>query len=413
MKEPQFMDDSTLGSQNAWQRALIHNQLKAAELFARPEADQKRLGYFHTLREICQQPETWLRTCDQMVAATEVVRQVHVGIRSLALTGSGSSQYAGECICLALQNDLNIQVASVGGGTLLTYGGKALPPERPGLVISLARSGDSPESRGAIELLLKTEPEIQHVVVTCNEHGSLTKAWGEHARVRVFTLRRETNDQSLVMTSSFTNLLLAARFMSMWNRPDEYAQLCKRTSSIGEKLIGGNFDVLAGIAKSKFQRVVFLGTGPGFGAAREAALKMLEMTAGRVTTLCETYLGFRHGPMSYAQQETLIVGFLSSNSILRAYETDLLQELDRKKLGLAKLIVGEKIPVAVLRNGDVAIECPGLAELGDQDSAAIHVVLAQLLGFFRCLEEGLHPDSPSEDGIIQRVVEKFPLHSPS
>jgi tagatose-6-phosphate ketose/aldose isomerase len=413
MKEPQLMDGRTLGSQNTWQRALIHNQLKAAELFARSEADQKRLGYFHTLREICQQPETWLRTCGQMVAATEIVRQIHVGIRSLALTGSGSSQYAGECICLALQNDLNIQVASVGGGTLLTYGGKALPPERPGLVISLARSGDSPESRGAIELLLNTEPEIQHVVLTCNENGSLTKAWREHAKVRVFTLPSETNDQSLVMTSSFTNLMLAARFMSMWNTPDEYAQLCKRASSIAEKLISGNFDVLAGIAKSKFQRVVFLGTGPAFGAAREAALKMLEMTAGRVTTLCETYLGFRHGPMSYAQQDTLIVAFLSSNSVLRSYEADLLQELDRKKLGLSKLIVGEKIPAAVLRNGDVAIECPGLADLGDQDSATIHVIVGQLLGFFRCLEEGLRPDSPSEDGIIQRVVEKFPLHTSS
>jgi tagatose-6-phosphate ketose/aldose isomerase len=413
MKEPQLMDGRTLGSQNTWQRALIHNQLKAAELFARSEADQKRLGYFHTLREICQQPETWLRTCGQMVEATEIVKQVHVGIRSLTLTGSGSSQYAGECICLALQNDLNIQVASVGGGTLLTYGGKALPPERPGLVISLARSGDSPESRGAIELLLNTEPRIQHVVLTCNENGSLTKAWREHAKVRVFTLPNETNDQSLVMTSSFTNLMLAARFMSMWNTPHEYAQLCKRASNIAEKLISGNFDVLAGIAKSKFQRVAFLGTGPAFGAAREAALKMLEMTAGRVTTLCETYLGFRHGPMSYAQQDTLIVAFLSSNSVLRAYEADLLQELDRKKLGFSKLIVGEKIPAAVLRNGDVAIECPGLAELGDQDSATIHVIVGQLLGFFRCLEEGLRPDSPSEDGIIRRVVEKFPLHTSS
>ena len=413
MKEPHLMDGSTSESQNALRRALIRNQLKAAELFARPEADQKHLGYFHTLREICQQPETWLRTCDQMVAATEVVRQAHAGVRSLTLTGSGSSQYAGECVCLALQNDLNVQVTSVGGGTLLTYGGKVLPPERPGLVISLARSGDSPESRGAIELLLNTEPEIHHLVITCNEHGSLTKAWREHARVHVFTLPRETNDQSLVMTSSFTNLLLAARFMSMWKKPDEYAQLCKRTSSIAEKLINGNFDILAGISKSKFQRVVFLGTGPGFGAAREAALKMLEMTAGRVTTLCETYLGFRHGPMSYVQQETLIVAFLSSNSVLRAYEVDLLQELDRKKLGLSKLIVGEKIPAEVLRNGDAAIECPGVAELGDQDSSTIHVVVAQLLGFFRCLEEGLHPDSPSEDGIIQRVVGKFPLHTPS
>ena len=407
------MDGSTSESQNALRRALIRNQLKAAELFARPEADQKRLGYFHTLREICQQPETWLRTCDQMVAATEVVRQAHAGVRSLTLTGSGSSQYAGACVCLALQNDLNVQVTSIGGGTLLTYGGKVLPPERPGLVISLARSGDSPESRGAIELLLNTEPEIHHLVITCNEHGSLTKAWREHARVYVFTLPRETNDQSVVMTSSFTNLLLAARFMSMWKKPDEYAQLCKRTSSIAEKLISGNFDILARISKSTFQRVVFLGTGPGFGAAREAALKMLEMTAGRVTTLCETYLGFRHGPMSFVQQETLIVAFLSSNSVLRAYEVDLLQELDRKKLGLSKLIVGEKIPAEVLRNGDAAIECPGIAELGDQDSATIHVVVAQLLGFFRCLEEGLHPDSPSEGGIIQRVVKKFSLHTPS
>jgi tagatose-6-phosphate ketose/aldose isomerase len=98
---------------------------------------------------------------------------------------------------------------------------------------------------------------------------------------------------------------------------------------------------------------------------------------------------------------------------LRAYEVDLLQELDRKKLGLSKLIVGEKIPAAVLRNGDAAIECPGLAELGDQDSATIYVIVGQLLGFFRCLEEGLHPDSPSEGGIIQRVVEKFPLHTSS
>jgi tagatose-6-phosphate ketose/aldose isomerase len=140
---------------------------------------------------------------------------------------------------------------------------------------------------------------------------------------------------------------------------------------------------------------------------------MLEMTAGRVTTLCETYLGFRHGPMSFVQQETLIVAFLSSSPTLRAYEVDLLQELDRKKLGLSKLMVGEKIPAEVLRNGDVAIDCPGLAELGDQDSATIQVIVAQLLGFFRCLEEGLRPDAPSEGGIIQRVVGKFPLHTPS
>jgi len=407
------MDSSAPTSQARWQVALAQNHSNAAELFGRTEADQKRLGYFHTLREICQQPWTWLRTCDRMIASRENLRQIMEGVRSVTLTGSGSSQYAAECVHFALQHDLGARIESVGGGDLLTYGARALPPDRPGLLISMARSGDSPESRGAIELLLDTEPKLQHVVVTCNKQGSLTKAWRDTAKVHVITLPSETNDQSLVMTSSFTNLLLAARFVGMFEKPDEYVGLCRRISEIAKELLETQFDTLAEIAKSSFERVVFLGTGARFGASREAALKMLEMTAGRVTTLCETYLAFRHGPMSYVQGKTLIVGFLSSDSILRAYELDLLQELDQKNLGLSKLLVGEGIPHRALRTGDVAIECGGLADLGDQDAVAIDVVVAQLLGFFRCLEEGLSPDSPSEDGIIQRVVGKFPLHTSS
>jgi tagatose-6-phosphate ketose/aldose isomerase len=407
------MDSSAPGSQAEWQSVLANNQEKAAELFGRSEAEQKRLGYFHTLREICQQPWTWLRTYERMVASREGLRAFVRGIRSLTLTGSGSSQYAAECVHAALVDDLKVRIASVGGGDLLTYGGKVLPADRPGVMISLARSGDSPESRGAMELLLNTEPQIRHVVVTCNEQGSLTKAWRDHSKVHVITLPRETNDQSLVMTSSFTNLLLAARFLGMMERVVEYQRLCNGMAEVARVMMTTNVDALAKVAATHFERVVFLGTGARLGAAREASLKMLEMTAGRVTTMSETYLGFRHGPMSYVQGKTLIVAFLSSDSILRAYESDLLQELDRKNLGLAKLIVGEGIPQGVLRKGDLAVECAGLAKFGDEDAAAINVVVAQLLGLFRCLEEGLRPDSPSEDGVIQRVVEKFPLHKPS
>jgi tagatose-6-phosphate ketose/aldose isomerase len=117
--------------------------------------------------------------------------------------------------------------------------------------------------------------------------------------------------------------------------------------------------------------------------------------------------------MSYVQDDTLIVCNLSCDATIRAYELDLLHELDRKKLGLSKLIVGENIPDSVVQEGDEAIECEGLAELGDEESATVCVIVAQLLAFFRCLEEGLQPDSPSEGGIISRVVEKFPLHTPS
>lgn len=407
------MDSSVPGTQAVWQSALAQRQAKAAELFGRPEAEQKRLGYFHTLHEICQQPWTWLRTCERMIQSREALDRSLAGIRSLTLTGSGSSQYAAECVMPALRTDLKLPIRSVGGGDLLIYGGKVLPAERPGLIISLARSGDSPESRGAIELLLDSEPELRHIVITCNEHGGLTKTWRDHAKVQVITLPRETNDQSLVMTSSFTNLALALRFTGMAEKSEEYSRLCMGMSEIAKDLIATNFDTLAKIGGMKFERVVFLGSGSRLAASREAALKMLEMTAGRVTTLCETYLAFRHGPMSYINEKTLVVAFLSANPILRAYELDLLQELDRKNLGLSKLVVGEAIPQRALRRQDSAIECPGLTGFDDEEAATIHVVVAQLLGFFRCLEEGLRPDSPSEDGIISRVVESFPLHSSS
>jgi tagatose-6-phosphate ketose/aldose isomerase len=407
------MESDPLLNQADWQRALTKGQAQAAELFGRPETEQKRLGYFHTLKEICQQPWTWLRTCNQMIVSRDSLRRDLAGIRSLALTGSGSSEYAAECVRLALQNELGVCTESISGGTLLMYGRKALPAGRPGLLVSLARSGDSPESSGALELLLGTEPEYRHVVITCNEQGSLASSWRDHERVHVMTLPAETQDKSLVMTSSFTNLLLAARFIGMLERPDEYRKVCERLSQITAELVRSNFDILAKIGAADFRRAVFLGSGPRFAVSREAALKMLEMASGRVTTLCETYLGFRHGPMSYAQDDTLIVCNLSCDATVRAYELDLLRELGRKKLGLSKVIVGENIPHSIVREGDVVIECRGLTELGDEETSTVYVVVAQLLAFFRCLEEGLQPDSPSEGGIINRVVEKFPLHTSS
>src|SRR6266566_2037462 len=395
-----------------WLRTLSNNQPKAEELLARTAEEQRRLGYFHTLREICQQPATWMQTCALMLSCSPILKESLDGIASLILTGSGSSEYAGDCVRLALQNELRVTTQAIGGGILLTDGSKALPVGRPGLMVSLARSGDSPESGGALSRLLALEPKIRHLVLTCNEAGNLAKTYQDHSRVHVITMEEGTNDQSLVMTSSFTNLVLAARFLGLVEQPETYRAICERLSILGGQLLNTHFDTLSRVAGARFQRAVFLGSGSRFGAAREAALKMLEMTAGRVTTLCETYLGLRHGPMSYVDKDTLVVCFLSSDPTIRAYETDLLHELDQKELGLLKLIIGEDVPKGVLRPNDVVIECRGLREVGDQNAPVIDVVVGQLLGFFRCLNEGLRPDSPSEDGIINRVVQSFTLHQP-
>jgi len=398
-------------SQAEWQLALTSGQAKAAQLFGKSEAEQRHLGYFHTLREICQQPWTWLRTCDQMIASHDSLREFTRGIRSLAFTGSGSSEYVGDCVRVPIQNELGIVAESISGGALLLDGAKALPVDRPGVLVSLARSGNSPESVGAVRLLVDSVPDYKHLVVTCNAHGGLAKAWNGHKNVRVITLPPETNDESLVMTSSFTNLLLAARFLGMLDRPADYRNLCESLSGIVQDLIRTHFDTIHGVASTDFRRVLFLGSGTQFSAAREAALKMLEMSSGRITTMCETFLSLRHGPMSFVHKDTLVVCSLSSHPTTRAYELDLLSELDRKQLGLSKLIIGENVPESAVRFGDEVIHCPGLAKLGDNEAATVYVVVCQLLSFFRCLEEGLQPDSPSEGGVINRVVESFPLHT--
>jgi tagatose-6-phosphate ketose/aldose isomerase len=404
------MDPSSRVTHDVWLRALAAKQRKAAQLFDRTEAEQKQRGYFYTLKEICQQPWTWLSTCERMTALRDSLVSSMSGIKSLVLTGSGSSEYAGDCVRLPLQNELAVCVESVSGGTLLIHGAKALPNDRPGLLVSLARSGNSPESAGAVRILLESEPAYRHLIVTCNEAGSLARTWRDHKDVLVVALPPETNDESLVMTSSFTNLTLAARFLGLLDRPEAYRKLCAAQSGICRDLLSTYVDVLSRIASTEFRRAVFLGSGTRYSAAREASLKMLEMTSGRVTTLSETFLGLRHGPMSFVHEDTLVVCQLSSEPTTRAYELDLLAELDRKKLGLCKVIVGEGVPESAGRVGDEMIQIPGLGELGD-DGAIIFVVVAQLLAFFRCLEEGLHPDSPSEGGVISRVVESFPLHT--
>ncbi len=402
---------STTVTFSDWLRNMCERQPELARLLGASEEEQRRRGYFHTLREILQQPSSWIHTAEQVAALASDLRTCVSGIRNLVLTGSGSSEYAGHCVRLSLQNQLGVNTLAMGGGLLLTHSSKALPPGRPALLISVARSGDSPESVGALALLLETDPELSHLVLTCNAKGKLATSFRDDPRVHVIALDDMTNDRSLVMTSSFTNLVIAAQLLGFLDEPDLYKSQCQRLSRIVVELIEADFGTLARVGSMSFNRALYLGSGSRFGAAREAALKMLEMTAGQVGAMAETYLGLRHGPMSYVHPDTLVVCFLSSDPTARAYECDLIRELDQKNLGMLKLIVGE-VPPDLVRDRDVVIECRGLAEVGDDSAPVVDVVVGQVLGFFRCLGVGLRPDSPSETGVINRVVQSFTLHFP-
>jgi len=379
-------------------------------LLARPAAEQEALGYVHTLHEIVQQPATWVDTAVQVAKAIEsgcLGPIFDPSPRGIVLTGSGSSHYIGESLALGLQAALHFPVQAVPAGTLLTHWRGAIPNDA--LLVSFARSGDSPESAGVVDALLAQAPDCRHLFITCNANGHLATHYTDEPRVTVLVLDERTNDRSLVMTSSFSNLVLAGRALAARAAPAAYVERAQQAAMLASRVLAGYADALAGIARCDFHNIAYLGSGVRFGAAREAGLKMLEMTDGQVQTLPETFLGLRHGPMSALDAGSLVVAFVSSDPAVRAYECDLLRELARKNLCKRKVLVGENLPSEVIGNDDVVIDPVGLAALADEDAPLIDALVGQLLALFRCLHLGGAPDAPSQ-GVLTRVVEGFALH---
>lgn len=369
-------------------------------------AEQQQRGYADTLREIFQQPATWADTArlqrSPLLQAALDPRPQHV-----VLTGSGSSMYVGECLAPTLQLGLGIPAQAISAGSLLTHWRSVLPPGK-GLLISLARSGDSPESCAVVSRLLAEAPDYRHLIITCNAKGRLATSYRDDPRVNVLVLDECTNDRSLVMTSSFTNLLLAGTGLVQQSQGAGAANALSRLVGV-QRIFDEQANAIAAVAAADFSRVIYLGSGGALGAAHECALKMLEMTDGAVITMAESYLGLRHGPMSSLDEKTLVIGFLSPDPAVRAYETDLLRELSRKRLGMTRVLVGEGIASDLLGPGDLAVELPGLGATDDAVPLMADVVVGQLLAFFRCLALGGKPDAPSQ-GVLTRVVEHFPMH---
>jgi D-galactosamine 6-phosphate deaminase/isomerase len=392
-----------------------NNGSLVATVLSMPVGEQQAGGFRHTLREIWQQPELWEVTACQISSLAERLRALLSKANAIVLTGSGSSQYVGECLAHPLQTATALPTRVVSSGELLLLGNAALPPIRPLLVVSFARSGDSPESAELIRRLLEDESEVEHLVLTCNRTGRLAEIWGRDGlepspRVEVITLDDRTCDRSLVMTSSFTNLVLAGLGLARVANASEYTGMAAKVANLGRELLSCWSDPLAKVADGSYRRMIVLGDGSAYGAARESALKTLEMTDGRVMTLAETTLGFRHGPMCSLHSDALLVLFVSSDPVRRAFELDLLDEIRRKGLGGQKIIVGGDLP-SPAEEGELVIDLPEMATLPDEWASLLFTVVGQLLGFFRCRAEGLRPDEPAANGAISRVVSDFRLHA--
>lgn len=381
----------------------VSNGRMLSELIQAQPALLKQLGCVDTLREIRQQPATWRETGAVLAQVRALFTSFGFQPHHAVLTGSGSSVYVAECLAPVLQARLGIPCRAIAAGTLMTDLAGTMPTG-DGLLVSIARSGDSPESVAAVDLVLAERPAWRHLMVTCNAEGHLATRYRGDDRVRVHLLAPATNDRSLVMTSSFTNLALAITGLL----PD--AQPADAAARVVETLFDRYGDTLAQWGGRQHDAVLYLGDGAAYGAAREAALKMLEMSAGAVRVATETSLGLRHGPMAWLNRDSLLVMFLSGDADVRAYQGDLLRELSHKGLGRSRLVVGEKVDADWVGEAGAALDLGGFGALAPVQQALACVVVGQLLAFFQCLARGQHPDAPSQ-GVLTRVVGAFAMHT--
>jgi len=378
-------------------------------------AERESLGLAHTLREILQQPQTWRRTYQKVqkfsTRIEEFLNKAGLGMPrriplNVLLIGAGTSDYIGKSVCALLQKEWSCNVQAVPSTDLLTNVEDHILPDVDHLWISFSRSGDSSEGVAVLEEALAARPRIRHLVVTCNQNGKMARL-GDRDNVLSLVLDDAVNDRGLAMTSSFSNMVIAGQTLAHIRNLGAYGSIVESMTASASIALPVIVNMCQRMVDEGFSKVCFLGTGPLKAAAIESGLKVIELTAGRVVGLTESFLGLRHGPLSAIDRDTLVVGFLSAAARRRAFELDLLQEICTKKITEKCLIVA---PTAVTDGFEnkLYFELPEL--ISDLYLPPLFVLVGQLLGLSASIREGLRPDEPSPHGAISRVVTHVTIH---
>ncbi len=376
------------------------------------EARLQTLGARHTAVEIAGQPTLWEETYRLFTRHREELHSfVHKSVSAvparILLCGAGTSAFIGEALAGLFQKISGIDTRAVATTDIVTHPGFYFSGKNI-LMISFARSGNSPESVKAVELADALCDTVSHLIISCNPQGQLALR-GRQGDSYVFLLPPEADDKSLAMTGSFSAMMLSGLLLANLWAGRECAGQVLRLAGAARAIMDRYREDLKNIAAMDFDRAVFLGSGPAAGIARESHLKLQELTDGAVICKFDSFLGFRHGPKAVVTPRTLLVFFLSSHEYVRPYESDLIDAVNHSEKGIFRIAVTEEERPDI--DVDLQIVCgDGSARLEEGFLAIAQVVVAQLLGFFKSLHLGLNPDTPSKSGTITRVVEGVRLY---
>ncbi|VHD74168.1 tagatose-6-phosphate ketose/aldose isomerase [Streptococcus pyogenes] len=387
-------------------------------MFTKTQEALEALGAAITTKEIKQEPRLWQETMTffeetrdsldsflKRVCKSANGNNVHV-----IFTGAGTSEYIGNTICPYLKKVGNRQrylFESVASTDLVAAPDYYLAEEETVLLVSFARSGNSPESVAAVNLVNQLVPNSYHLIITCAKDGELAKKSQQDERSYLYLMPEDANDAGFAMTGSFTCMMLAALLIF-----DDANSIAQKEAYVTDMILAGQAVIdqerrLQELADLGFERLVYLGSAGLAKLTQEAQLKMLELTAGQVATLYESSMGFRHGPKSFINDRTLVIGFVNNDAYVRQYDLDMLEEIQADGIALKIL--------ALFQGGDInfsedQFRLDTRHLLPEAYLAFPMILVAQTLALLTAVTLGNSPDTPSATGTVNRVVKGVTIH---
>lgn len=371
----------------------------------------------NTAKEIIQQPDTWRESVKNLIKNKIEIKSFIGSFLSkkefrIILTGAGTSAFAGEVCEPYLTSLLNKRVEAIATTDLVASPKSYFIKDIPTLLVSFARSGNSPESVHAVNLANQLVDDLYQVVITCNENGKLAKNTVNDEKSLLLLMPPQTNDLGFAMTSSFTTMVLNAMAVFNIDNIENFSSDVDKLSNSVNDFIENNIERVTSLVNEDFERIVYLGSSTSKGIARESALKVLELTAGKVNASYDTPLGFRHGPKSVVDDETVSVIYISNDEYTRQYDLDLAKEMLAHKKNDKVVIVGDNIEEDILNKADYVFNVENINYTVENEVLLPlqQIIFGQMLSFLKSVNLGITPDNPCPTGEVNRVVQGVILH---
>ncbi len=390
--------------------------METKSLFEMTEEELTKMGAAITVKEIKQQPKLWKETFDNYLNSRgkvadflKAITDKHEKIRVI-FTGAGTSAYVGDTVIPYIKGKVNEKIwdlMSIPTTDLVSNPYDYFKADIPTLLVSFARSGNSPESIGAVKLGKQIIEDFYQLTITCAPEGSLAQQAANDSKNLLLLMPENSNDKGFAMTGSYTCMVLTTLLVFDTRADEEKEQIVQSIVLMGNDVIKREKEIQQ-IVDLTFNRVIYLGSGSLAGMTREASLKLLELTAGKVATLFDSSMGFRHGPKSFVDENTLVFVFTSNHEYTRKYDIDILNELHNDRI--AKYVCC----LTAVETEDLEVNNFKLAEIGkripDAYLALPYVMFAQFVSIIASIKLGNNPDTPSPTGTVNRVVQGVTIH---